>query len=75
MTSRKTKAFLDLYSALPANVQQQADDAFTLFQQNPYHPSLHFKHIQRGSKILHSVRISLHYRALALEKSGELYWF
>lgn len=46
MRSRVTKDFRDLFAALPQHVQQQAEDAYALFKQNPHHPSLHFKPIK-----------------------------
>lgn len=38
---------------------------------NPQHPSLHFKTVGK----YRSVRVGLHYRALAVEATGGLVWF
>ncbi|MBM4323579.1 MAG: hypothetical protein FJ115_08495 [Deltaproteobacteria bacterium] len=64
-------AFWECYGRLPANVQKQADRCFELLKTNPRHPSFHFKTVGKYC----SVRIGLHYRALAVEVSGGLVWF
>jgi hypothetical protein len=68
MISRTTLAFRERLAALPAEIQQQARAAFQLFQQNPAHPSLHYKTMRRRGTILH-------YRVLAYEEGSTLYWF
>lgn len=45
MTSRATRRFWELYAALPPEVQQQAQKAHELFQENPSHPGLRFKRV------------------------------
>ncbi|WP_422615049.1 hypothetical protein [Crocosphaera watsonii] len=52
-------------------MQEQARKAYKLWQENPTHPSLHFKKV---GKNLWSVRISGNYRALALRKGNDYYW-
>jgi hypothetical protein len=42
-----------------------------LLRQNPRHPSLHFKQAGR----FWSVRVGLHYRAVAVEHEGNMLWF
>jgi hypothetical protein len=42
-----------------------------MLRRHPHHPSLQLKKVGR----FWSVRISLHYRALAIEQSGDLIWF
>ncbi len=64
-------AFWECYERLPANVQKQADRCFELLKANPQHPSLHFKTVGK----FRSVRVGLHYRALAVEVTGGLVWF
>lgn len=60
------------YRKLPREVQALADKQFELLKANPWHPSLHFKKI--GD--LWSVRVGLHYRALALaEPPDGVVWF
>jgi hypothetical protein len=64
-------AFWECYERLPVAVQEQANRCFELLKANPRHPSLHFKSIGK----YRSVRIGLHYRALAVEIPDGLVWF
>lgn len=63
--------FWRLYRALPKHVQELADAKYALLKADPAHPSLHFKRI--GS--YWSVRVGLHYRALAIDAGPDLVWF
>jgi len=63
--------FWACYRDLPEAVQTLADKNFALLKADPQHPSLHFKHIGR----FRSVRVGLHYRALAVEVPDGLVWF
>lgn len=57
---------------LPKDIQRLADKNFKLLKADPRHPSLHFKQIGE----LWSVRVGLHYRALALnDQPGGIVWF
>jgi hypothetical protein len=71
MNHRATPEFWTCYRSLPENVQRLADKAYQLLRTDPRHPSLHFKRI--GT--LRSVRVGLHYRALAYEEGSDLLWF
>ena len=71
MKHRKDRRFRKAYAALPATVRSQADKAFALLKQDPSHPSLHFKKTGR----YWSARVTLGYRALAVETGGDLIWF
>jgi hypothetical protein len=64
-------SFWACYHRLPEAVQQLADRNFALLKVNPRHPSLQFKTIRR----YRSVRVGLHYRALAVEVPAGLLWF
>ena len=66
-----TSRFWRCYHALPATVQELADRSFALLKADPHHPSLHFKKI--GA--IWSVRVGLHYRALAIEEGDDRAWF
>jgi hypothetical protein len=66
-----SSAFWDYYRKLPHSIQELADAHFVLLKENPSHPSLHFKKIGK----YRSVRIGMHYRALAAEISEGLLWF
>jgi hypothetical protein len=64
-------SFWSAYEALPPAVRQLADRNYELLKQNPTHPSLHFKKVGR----YWSVRVGIHYRALAAEIEDGLVWF
>jgi hypothetical protein len=48
-----------------------ADKQFELLKADTRHPSLHFKRIGR----FHSVRVGVHYRALAVDLADGILWF
>jgi len=52
-------------------VQRVADRNFEILKENPKHPSLHFKRTGR----YWSIRVGIHYRALAVEVEDGLLWF
>jgi hypothetical protein len=56
---------------LPGEIRQLADRCYGLLRQDPHHPSLHFKKVGR----VWSVRIGLHYRALAAQRENDIVWF
>ena len=64
-------SFWSAYESLPTSAQRIADRNYEILKENPKHPSLHFK------KIGHywSVRVGIHYRALAVEVEDDLLWF
>jgi hypothetical protein len=64
-------SFWECYDKLPAEVKEQADKNYQLLKENPNHPSLHFKKIEK----YYSVRVSLRYRALAIEAEAGIIWF
>jgi hypothetical protein len=70
MTHRATPRFWACYRGLPAEVQRLADRDYELLQADPRHPSLHLKKV--GA--FWSVRVGLHYRALAVEDGADLLW-
>lgn len=71
MRYRATPDFWYHYRQLPNEIQELADRCYELLKQDSRYPSLHFKKV--GS--FWSVRIGIHYRALALEDDGDLAWF
>lgn len=74
MKSKRTRRFHALFKELPESVQQQANEAYRLFKANPSHPGLSFKQVSSKGPT-YSARIGLHYRALAIRKSGYYLWF
>jgi len=59
---------------LPDGIKQEAKEAYRLFQNDPAHPSLHFKKLE-GEDQIYSVRIGLGYRALGAMKGNRVVWF
>jgi len=74
MISHTTARFRKAYRQLPTPIRKQAKAAYKLFQQNPRHPSLHFKQVH-PSRPIYSVRASLDYRAIGVREGETLIWF
>jgi len=73
MTSVATRRFWTLFHALPDKIQKLAAQNYHLWQQNPNHPSLHFRRL-KGSEDRFTIRIGDHYRALGRFRSGIMTW-
>lgn len=67
MNSFLLPEFLVLYRTLPDSVRQQARQAYSLFQQNPHHPSLRFRQVHPIRPVF-SARVGLHYRAVGIRQ-------
>ncbi|NEQ98098.1 MAG: hypothetical protein F6K30_15495 [Cyanothece sp. SIO2G6] len=74
MKSSVTKSFRKRLGALPVSVQEQADKAYALWQEDPYHPSLQFKRVSPKQPI-YSARVSINYRVLGLLEADHIYWY
>jgi hypothetical protein len=72
MKSLTTNDFWRAYAELTPDMREKARRTYQLWQSNSMHPSLHFKKV---GKNLWSVRVSGGYRALALKKGDDYYWF
>jgi hypothetical protein len=70
MNHRATPRFWACYRGLPEEVRRLADRDYALLRSDPRHPSLHFKKIGN----FWSVRVGLHYRALAVEHGQDVVW-
>jgi hypothetical protein len=70
MRHRATPRFWQCYRSLPEEVQRLADKQYQLLSSDPRHPSVHLKKV--GD--YWSVRVGLHYRALAVEVGTDLAW-
>ena len=70
MKHRATPRFWDCYRRLPVEVQDLADRCYATLQADPRHPSLRLKKVDD----YWSVRVGLHYRALAIEDRSDLVW-
>ncbi|MDY6783275.1 MAG: hypothetical protein SW833_12160 [Cyanobacteriota bacterium] len=71
MRHRANPDFWYYYRQLPRNIQELADRCYELLRENPRHPSLHFKKVGQ----FRSVRVGLHYRALAVAEGDDFVWF
>ena len=74
MNSKTTKRFRQMLAKLPSNIRQQAKEAYKLFRENPYHPSLQFKKVHR-TELIYAARININYRAVGVVDGGEIVWF
>jgi hypothetical protein len=54
-------------------VQSAALEAYGLWRQNPWHPSLQFKQIH--TRPIYSVRIGLHWRAVGTRDGDAMIWY
>jgi mRNA-degrading endonuclease RelE of RelBE toxin-antitoxin system len=70
MKSSVTKTFRKRLNQLPATVQEQAEKAYALWHEEPYHTSLQFKRVSQRQPI-YSARVSLNYRVLGLLESDD----
>ncbi len=70
MSHLATPRFWECYHRLPQDVQRLADRCYQQLVENPRHPSLQLKRV--GA--FWSVRVGLHYRALAVEDGSEFTW-
>ncbi|GAB2592477.1 ParE family toxin-like protein [Spirosoma areae] len=72
MIHKTTPDYWDCYHTLPEDIQKLANKNYTLLKADLFHPSLHFKKVQKG---LWSVRVGKKYRALATEDGEDMLWF
>ena len=71
MKHRANPRFWRCYRQLPEEVRRLADESYHLLREDLRHPSLHFKKIGR----FWTVRVGLHYRALAVQREADVVWF
>lgn len=74
MKSQTLESFWDTYRDLEKDIRVSTRKAYRLWSENPFHPSLHFKCINREESIW-SVRITLAYRALGILDADTVTWF
>jgi len=65
---RASPRFWRGYQRLPTEVQRLADACYQMLLHDSRHPSLHLKKVGR----FWSVRVGLHYRAVAIEDGPDL---
>lgn len=74
MKSATLPSFWTAYRSLDEDTRRQARKAYRLWAENPFHPSLHFKCINREEDIW-SVRITRGYRAVGILEGDTVTWF
>lgn len=74
MKSQTLPSFWEAYHTLNESTRQQAEKAYLLWLNNPFHPSLRFKCINRNESIW-SVRINKNHRALCIFETDTVIWF
>lgn len=74
MKSQRAKAFRELFAALPKRAQHQANEAYKLFKQDPFHPSLHFKPLDPAEPSVYSARVGMHYRVIGIREGDSILW-
>ena len=62
--------FRKLYRKLPVQIQERVDKTLLFLEQNPNHPSLHFKKME-GTRDIYEWRVSDNYRG-TLKKVGKV---
>ena len=60
MNSKTTKRFRQMLAKLLSDIQQQVKEAYKLFRENPYHPSLQFKKVH-STELIYAARININY--------------
>lgn len=71
MKHKAGKTFWAFHNELPEPVRKLANENYSLLKSDPRHPSLYFKRAGR----FWSVRIGLHYRAIAVQQGNDFVWF
>lgn len=74
MISKATAKFWKYHRVLPKDTKEKAKEAYVLFRENPWYPSLHFKRVH-SSLPVYSVRITKDYRAVGIMKDEKIIWF
>jgi len=74
MKSATLPHFWEAYSSLDEDLRGRSRKAFRLWAENPFHPSLHFKCVNRAENVW-SVRITHGCRALGIFEGDTVTWF
>ena len=74
MNSHSTERFRETLKQLPKEIRQNAQEAYSLWQQDTRHPSLHFKRIH-ATKPVYSVRVGLGWRAVGVRRDDDMVWY
>jgi hypothetical protein len=68
---RANPKFWGCYHRLSSEIQKLGVQNFALLKQDERHPSLHYKKVGR----FWSVRVGMHFRALAVQRGDDMVWF
>lgn len=74
MKSATVPSFWKQYGKLDHDIKVRAKKVYQLWANDPFHPSLRFKCINRSENIW-SVRVTLGYRALGVLDGDTVTWF
>jgi hypothetical protein len=74
MNSATLPSFWEAYRSLDEDLKDRARKAIRLWAENPFHPSLRFKCVNREENVW-SVRITRGYRALGIVEGDTVTWF
>jgi hypothetical protein len=74
VNSRVTEDFIACFRQLPDEIKDLARKNYRLWRNNPSHPSLQFKRVNKKEPI-YSVRVGIGYRALGLWEGDTVSWF
>lgn len=74
MKSVATKRFWKAFDGLPPEIQSKAKGAYREWKEDPHSPRLQFKRVQ-ATEDVYSIRIGLHWRALAIIVDDTAVWF
>ena len=74
MKSATVPSFWKAYRTLDKSIKRRVQRVYKLWSQNPFHPSLHFKCINREEDVW-SARITLGYRAIGIMDDDIVTWF
>lgn len=74
MRSHTTAAFRALLVAAPPAIQAKAQIAYSIWAENPSHPSLRYKKVHDTLPI-YSVRIDRDWRAVGVVQQSAMVWF
>jgi hypothetical protein len=74
VTSHTTDRFRKAFVKLPPPAQRKTREAYRLWRQDHWHPSLQFKQVH-DTRPIYSVRVGIGWRALGVKTDDTIVWF
>ena len=74
MKSQLTEDFVACFRRLPEEIKKLARKNYRLWRENPQHPSLQFKRVNKREPI-YSIRVGIGFRAVGLWEGDTISWF